>query len=196
MLPAHPEDVESLGLVAHWAPAVDGSAGWFAVPGEAGARVFRKGGWVGFREACRGWAAARQLDPARLAIVDELPADGVLPSGVSALPLVDVAEQGGTGVVNLSLRIPFSLSIFTGHFPTVPIVPGAMLVGWASVLADQYLGWNPAGMAIPAVKFRRIVQPGLRIALKLQWDAATNRLEFRYTGASGLHAVGALQVGG
>lgn len=193
MLPAHPEDSDGLGLVARWSRSVDGSADWFAIPGDFGARIYRKSGWVGFREACRGWAAARQLEPARLAVVDDLPEGGVLQSGGSALPLVDSVQEDGAGAVGLSLRIPFGLSIFAGHFPTVPIVPGAMLIGWAVALAHTHLGWQPAGLGIPAVKFRRIVQPGLRLALKLQLDAAASRLDFRYSGDAGLHAAGSLQ---
>ena len=194
MASEHPVGSDGLGLVARWASAVDGSGRWFAVPGEAGARVFRKGGWVGFREACGAWAVPLQLDPSQLAVVDELPANGLLPGGVSVLPLVEAVELVGNGALQLSLRIPFGLSIFAGHFPTVPIVPGAMLVGWTGALAEKHLGWKMAGMAIPAVKFRRIVQPGLRLVLKLQLDTASRRLDFRYSGAGGLHAVGALQV--
>ncbi len=194
MQPAHPNESDGLGLVARWAPAMDGSDLWFVVPGEAGARVFRKGGCFAFQDACTTWAAAMKLDPTRLAVVDELPADGCAVSGVSALPSVDAVLPDGVGVTNLSLRIPFGLSIFSGHFPTVPIVPGAMLVGWVTVLAENHLGWKPAGISIPAVKFRRIVQPGLRLSLKLQLDSTARRLDFRYSGTGGLHAVGALQV--
>lgn len=194
MMSALPDEPDGSGLIAQWARAADGSAQWFAVPGDAGARVFRKGGWVGFRSECTIWATAKGLDPAHLAVVDTLPLNGRDAAARSTLPLVDDVTPEGVGITRLSLRIPFGLPIFAGHFPTVPIVPGAVLLGWASALAAQHLGWKNAGIAIPAVKFRRIVQPGLRLVLRLQMDASAQRLEFRYSGDGGLHAVGTLQV--
>lgn len=189
-----PTDASGGPLAAAWrAPAV--AAGpWHVVPSTAGARLFRKQGWRGYAAGIAAWAGARGLDLAALRVVDELPS-----AGAAAAPRPRAAEvlaiepDPAGGRWTLALRVPFDLAIFHGHFPTVPIVPGAMLAGWAVALAAQHAGWAHGLASASAMKFRRIVQPG--VAFRLELACARDRLDFRYASPDGLHATGTVLGG-
>jgi 3-hydroxymyristoyl/3-hydroxydecanoyl-(acyl carrier protein) dehydratase len=172
-----------------WQPAPGGA--WCAVPSAEGARCFRKQGWRGFVAAVSGWAQARGLDAGALRVVSALPAAGALPP-LPRLPAVLHVAREGPLAVTLTLEVPFELAIFQGHFPTVPIVPGAVLTGWAAAWACEHAGWPHAALVVPQVKFRRIVQPGYAVQLAFRRDAASQRLDFSYRSSGGLHSAGTL----
>jgi 3-hydroxymyristoyl/3-hydroxydecanoyl-(acyl carrier protein) dehydratase len=183
--PAHP-------WILQWqrAEAAAGSA-WLAVPSSDGARGFRRQGWLGFREQVAPWALAQGLDPAALRVVSALS----LPGPLAALPhepQLLAVRAAGTRQLALTLRMPFELALFQGHFPTVPIVPGAVLTGWAAHYAARHAGWPHDAVATQSVKFRCIVQPGHDYLLELGWDAAQLRLDFCYRGGTVMHAMGSL----
>jgi 3-hydroxymyristoyl/3-hydroxydecanoyl-(acyl carrier protein) dehydratase len=183
--PAHP-------WIEHWQHAqAPHGAPWLAVPSSAGARGFRKQGWRGFREQVSGWAAAQGLDATALRVVSALPPVGPL----APLPLEPQwlsVQAAGERQLRIMLHVPFELAIFQGHFPTVPIVPGAVLAGWAALLAGRHAGWPHGAVALQAVKFRRIVQPGHDFSLDLGWNASLQRLDFRYQESGRLNAQGSL----
>jgi hypothetical protein len=172
-----------------WQPAPDSA--WCAVPSAEGARCFRKQGWRGFRDAVAGWAQAQGLDTAALRVVSSLPEAGPLPP-LPRLPTVLGIAQDGPLATTLTLEVPFELAIFQGHFPTVPIVPGAVLTGWAAAWAREHAGWPHAALVVPQVKFRRIVQPGYAVQLAFRRDAGAQRLDFSYRSSGGLHSAGTL----
>lgn len=78
------------------------------------------------------------------------------------------------------LRIAPDHPALSGHFPGLPIVPGALLLDEALHSIDAAAGrWR-----IASVKFHRPVQPDE--ALQLDWQALTNgqlRVEIRSTEA-------------
>jgi hypothetical protein len=172
-----------------WQSAPGGA--WCAVPSAEGARGFRKQGWRGFAAAVAPWAQASGLDPAALRVVSALPPAGPLAPLPRTPTLLAVAHDGPLAAT-LRLTVPFELAIYQGHFPTVPIVPGALLTGWAATFAREHAGWPHRALVVPQVKFRRIVQPGYELQLTLQRDAASQRLDFSYRSAGGLHSQGTL----
>jgi 3-hydroxymyristoyl/3-hydroxydecanoyl-(acyl carrier protein) dehydratase len=183
--PAHP-------WIDQWR-AADSAHGpdWLAVPSQIGARGFRQSGWRGFREQVSGWAQARGLAPAALRVVSTLPPPGPLAALPREAELLSV-QSTGERQLRLMLRVPFELAIFQGHFPTVPIVPGALLTGWAAQLAALHARWPHGARVVQAVKFRRIVQPGHDFSLDLQWQASLQRLDFCYREGGQLNAQGSL----
>jgi 3-hydroxymyristoyl/3-hydroxydecanoyl-(acyl carrier protein) dehydratase len=80
--------------------------------------------------------------------------------------------------IQLAFSVPFGLYIFRGHFPTVPIVPGAVLTGWVTELAREHCGWQYGASNVTMLKFRRIVQPGLTYELQIDVSAEGSTLDF------------------
>lgn len=184
-------DACSLGLLSAWSAHPGIAGAWCAVPGPEGARLFRMQGWVGLRAACRSLALGSGLAPDLMHIVDDLPPPGEPPASPGHRPRI-LGRSAGTNGVDLELQIPFGLAIFTGHFPTIPIVPGAMLVGWAAESARELLGWKVDWAAHQTAKFRRIVQPGQHLQLELSLRQESTQLQFRYSGPHGVQASGLL----
>jgi len=162
------------------------------VPSAAGARLLRRAGWRGLQAALSGWAADQGLDTIALEVVSALPGVAIDRHEPQLLGL----EPAGERTLLCRLRIPFELAVFHGHFPTVPIVPGAQLTGWAALLAGRHAGWRHGARAAQVLKFRRIVQPGHEPQLLLRWDEPGARLDFRYQRDGQLHAQGTLLAQG
>ncbi len=80
-----------------------------------------------------------------------------------------------------TLDIPYDLAFFSGHFPSVPVVPGVAQISWAVSLAQRALcpGLRFAGME--ALKFQRLLRPGDQAQLALRWDDARQKLYFTCT---------------
>lgn len=164
------------------------------VPTASGARLFRKSGWRGFQAAIAPWAAAAGLRADAVRVVSALPPAGADDAAGAVAPRVTAVAAPGERVRTLTLAVPFELAIFRGHFPTAPIVPGAMLAGWAAALAAEHAGWAHGARASRAMKFRRVVQPGPEYRLRLSWSADAQQLDFRYESEHGMHAEGVLQA--
>ena len=164
----------------------------YLVPSPAGARLFRKRGWQGFHAAVAPWAASLGIELGSVRIVDELPGGDSAPAAQPTNPDLTCVVPDGSDAIVCTLRVPFDLAVFHGHFPTVPIVPGAMLVGWAAALAAQHGGWTYGARQSVAMKFRRIVQPGPDYRLRLERARDGRRVDFRLESDAGVHAVGAL----
>jgi 3-hydroxymyristoyl/3-hydroxydecanoyl-(acyl carrier protein) dehydratase len=88
--------------------------------------------------------------------------------------------------------VPLDLAIFAGHFPWVPIVPGAVLVGWCADLAAREGLWRHGARRISSVKFRQIVQPGPGYRLRLALAEGGMRLDLRIESDRAMHASGTL----
>jgi len=80
-----------------------------------------------------------------------------------------------------TLDIPYDLAHFSGHFPSVPVVPGVAQISWAMSLAQRGLcpGLRFGGME--ALKFQRLLRPGDIAQLALRWDEAKQKLYFTCT---------------
>lgn len=127
----------------------------------------------------RRWRMLRQLP---------LNAQGKLPQAeVEALLLAprgqtpEVLEQQDIdGQWHLDLSVPPDLAYFSGHFPTVPILPGVVQVKWAMELGQRLLELPPKFAGMEVLKFQQLVRPGDRISLTLRFDAERGKLYFAF----------------
>ncbi|MGV2864497.1 ApeI family dehydratase, partial [Achromobacter sp. AGC39] len=80
-----------------------------------------------------------------------------------------------------TLDILYDLAFFSGHFPTVPVVPGVAQISWAVSLAQRGLcpGLQFGGME--ALKFQRLLRPGDQAVMALRWDETKQKLYFTLT---------------
>ncbi|MBB1594968.1 AMP-binding protein [Achromobacter sp. UMC46] len=85
------------------------------------------------------------------------------------------------GERRFALDIPYDLAHFSGHFPSVPVVPGVVQIGWAISLAQRGLhpGLRFGGME--ALKFQKLLRPGDRAVMALRWDETKQKLYFTCT---------------
>ncbi|HLN22606.1 MAG TPA: hydroxymyristoyl-ACP dehydratase [Patescibacteria group bacterium] len=98
---------------------------------------------------------------------------------MSLLPdILDIQTTGDQAV--LTLAVPQTLAVFDGHFPGNPILPGVVQIDWAMRLAVGHLGIADPVARDFQVKFRRIIQPGVRLALTLRHDRVKQALAFEY----------------
>jgi 3-hydroxymyristoyl/3-hydroxydecanoyl-(acyl carrier protein) dehydratase len=76
---------------------------------------------------------------------------------------------------DLDMAVPHDLSCFAGHFPAMPLVPGALLLDWA--IAEMTVRW---GASVPFIvkqcKFLLPVFPG--DALQLRVTVVDQRADF------------------
>jgi len=87
-----------------------------------------------------------------------------------------------------AMRIPYDLAHFSGHFPSVPVVPGVAQIGWAIHFAQRDLlpklcpSFRFGGMEV--LKFQRLVRPGDSLHLVLRFDTQSHKLHFTFTTAA------------
>ncbi len=105
-------------------------------------------------------------------------------------PLVSELQRVGGYGLSCRVRVPYDLEIFDGHFPTIPILPGVVQVGWAVALARAHLQAAGRFMGVTATKFRRLVQPGMDLALTLEHRPESAELRFEYLLGEALVSIG------
>lgn len=99
--------------------------------------------------------------------------------------LYHITSADGQGKYEISFDAGHS--IFAGHFPGNPIVPGACLVQIAEELLSQHLGQPIRWINIHNLKFRQIVTPDLHIVFALT-SQANNKCSVLITCLDNLHA--------
>ncbi|WP_165385305.1 AMP-binding protein [Pandoraea sp. XY-2] len=103
------------------------------------------------------------------------------------------------GSVVMSLRVPPELAHFNGHFPGLPLLPGVVLIDWATRFAAAHAsqdaarhGWAVTPTSLHQVKFSAPVLPGTHFDLTLTFDTSRRRVHYAYEGARGTAATGYL----
>jgi acyl-coenzyme A synthetase/AMP-(fatty) acid ligase len=127
----------------------------------------------------RRWRMLRQLP---------LNAQGKLPqANVQALLMAPreqapevLDQQNNDGEWHLQLSVPPDLAYFSGHFPTVPVLPGVAQVKWAMELGQRLLDLPPKFAGMEVLKFQQLVRPGDQISLTLRFDAERSKLYFAF----------------
>ena len=167
------------------------------VPNAAGVRILRRHGkrhLVAAWQGCAGTEPSGAVVPLEWRLLEMLPQPG---SEAEARcreplrgPLVTGLQRGGDGKLGCRVRVPYDLAIFDGHFPTMPILPGVVQVDWAVELARTHLQVGGRFRGITATKFRRLVQPGMSLALTLEHRPETGELRFEYLLAEALVSIG------
>ena len=188
---------EGCDLLATWACQDSAGRGtWYLVPSAAGGRLFRKQGIRGFLEGVSPWACAAGIDPSAARVVSTLPLNpsGTAPHGPLLRPAFPEPRREGASL-RFAFDVPYELAIFRGHFPTVPIVPGALLTGWVTELGREHCGWQHGASYATLLKFRRIVQPGLTYDLQIEISGARSTLDFHIRLEGATCALGTLSAG-
>ena len=102
------------------------------------------------------------------------------------------------GGVDLDLWLPTDHLCFKGHFPGVPILPGAVQIDWAVRLADQYLAAGIGAACRFQVKFKQPIRPGGVVTLALRLSAEKQALSFDYRsggrGGGEVHSTGRIAL--
>jgi len=95
----------------------------------------------------------------------------------------------------LALLVTPDLRCLRGHFPGLPVVPGAMQLGWVLAFASELLGSRPVLRELQSVKFQRLVLPGQTLHLTIELDQEREAIQFEYESAAGRHSSGRVLLG-
>ena len=188
---------EGCDLLATWACQDSAGRGtWYLIPSTAGGRLFRKQGIRGFLEGLAPWGCAAGIDPSAARVVSSLPLNpsGTAPPWPPLRPALPEPRREGASL-RFAFDVPYELAIFRGHFPTAPIVPGALLTGWVTELGREHCGWQHGASYAAVLKFRRIVQPGLTYDLQIEISGARSSLDFHIQLEGATCALGTLTAG-
>jgi len=174
------------------------------VPSAEGVRALRLGGkqrLVAAWEPVVGRAGQPRATGLDVWLVDALPPVGrereARAEATRPVPMVsDLVRDAKLPSLTCRVRVPYELPVFRGHFPARPIVPGVVQIGWAvdiaraeSLVAGTFIG-------ISGAKFRRVLQPGMNLGLRLDGHDGRGQLSFEYSLGSMVVSGGRVQFGG
>lgn len=174
------------------------------VPSAEGVRALRLGGkqrLLAAWEPVLGRADHPQATGFDLWLVDVLPPAGREAEGLAeasrTLPTIsDLVHDAKPASLTCRMRVPYELPVFRGHFPSRPIVPGVVQIGWAVEIArDQGIVRGPFA-GVSSAKFRRVLQPGMSLGLRLDCDDRSRQLRFEYSVGSMVVSGGRVHFGG
>ncbi|WP_263262139.1 AMP-binding protein [Pseudomonas sp. RIT-PI-S] len=189
-LAAHPWVAEArLGVVQ----GNRASLGALVVLTEAGVQALCQGGRKALTDALRA-ALAQHCEalalPRRWRLLHQLPlnSQGKLPQAVIEALLQAprpnapevLGETSTEGEWHVRLRVPYDLACFSGHFPSAPVLPGVVQVGWALQLGRALLDLPPRFAGMEVLKFQQLVRPGDLLSLSLRFDVERAKLYFTY----------------
>lgn len=109
-------------------------------------------------------------------------------------PELQFLSQRDDGV-ELSLRTQASLLYFAGHFPEMPILPGVTQLAWAENYGKLFFPITQPFSSMEVVKFKKIIRPGDKLTLQLNWNADSGKLYFDFSSAIESHSSGRLLYG-
>ena len=92
----------------------------------------------------------------------------------------------------LSLEPTPELEYFRGHFPASPILPGVVQIDWARHYGVGRFPNLGAFKGMETIKFYQVIQPGLRVTLRLDLNRDRAALKFQYHSELGRHSSGTL----
>jgi len=174
------------------------------VPSAEGVRALRLGGKQRLVAAWEPVLSRPGLPRATgpdLWLVDALPPDGRETEAVAEasrpVPMVgDFVHDAQLPSLTCRVRVPYELPVFRGHFPSRPIVPGVVQIGWAVDIARARGVVNGTFAGISGAKFRRVLQPGMDLGLRLDGHDGSRQLRFEYSLGSMVVSGGRVQFGG
>ena len=201
---AHPTPLETRVCSHEWVADARRFGRWMlVVPNATGVRILRCNGKKHLVDAWQGRVGTEPLGtvvPLEWRLLETLPQPGseaeARCSEPVRSPLVTGLQRSGDGKLGCRVRVPYDLAIFDGHFPTIPILPGVVQVAWAVDLARTHLQVGGRFKGITATKFRRLVQPGMSLALTLEHQPETGELRFEYLLGEALVSIGRVLFGG
>jgi len=179
----------------------EGRGAWIGILSEVGLGTLRRTGHQAVAGICAPDLPApdvRFVDRAqRQALEDASDSElaTLYASPFPGRPLITRKRSGDGPVVTIELSVQPDLRCLRGHFPAIPIVPGATQLGWALELGAENLGTAPAMRAMRSVKFERIIQPGRSLRLRLAAEDGASMLRFEYASDLGRHSAGRIETG-
>lgn len=96
---------------------------------------------------------------------------------------------------DLEIVLDPELAVFDGHFPQIAILPGVAQLDWAVRWGREAFAMPPRFLRMENLKFQRVLRPGTRVRLHLEWLQAKSALVFRYESEHGPHASGRVIFG-
>lgn len=112
------------------------------------------------------------------------------PAATSFRPQIQWREQAAPEQAHGEVLADGGLSVFDGHFPQVPILPGVAQLDWAIHFAREAFALRTPVLRVEALKFQQVVRPGTRLHLELRLDVARGAVTFAWRSAAGSHAGG------
>lgn len=109
-------------------------------------------------------------------------------------PVILGSRNGEGRVATLELRVPPDLDCLRGHFPALPVVPGAAQLGWALEFGAELLGTATTMRACSLVKFERVIQPGRLLHLRIEAENGASILRFEFSSALGRYSSGRIET--
>ncbi len=107
-------------------------------------------------------------------------------------PEFKYAEQNNDNVKFL-IKIPSSLSWFTGHFPGTPVLPGVVQIHWATRLFLFTSGHSQLPTTITNLKFKEVMLPDMTIELNIDIFADKDSATFCYRNKEQTFSSGSLK---
>jgi hypothetical protein len=166
------------------------------VPSVAGVAALRSRGKAAVVAVLAGLSPDLPTDPRAWRLVEDL--DDVVAAEVDHLNRAHLRSVRLTSdcALDAFLVVPYDLRIFDGHFQSVPIVPGMLQIGWALTLTKCHIAGVGRCRGIVAVKFRRLVRPGMEMRLTLQWLLSKRELRFEFADHEAVISCGRLRMTG
>lgn len=112
---------------------------------------------------------------------------------VTRLPVV-LSENPSDQFLEFELEVPDDLVYAEGHFPDFPLVPGVVQVDWVIQLLDEYNEGSVELDGIDVLKFNKMLRPGDRTTLRVEWDTESTPVKFTYSSAGTNVSTGRLTV--
>jgi hypothetical protein len=178
-----------------------GRAAWIGILSEEGLAALRRNGHESVATACAPDLPAgdvRFVDRAESLVLErgtESQLAELYASPLPSLPRVVAAHAEGRSAT-IELRVQPDLRWLQGHFPGLPVVPGAVQLGWALQFGAEMLGTPATMRAARSVKFERVIQPGRTLTLRLAAGDGPPTLRFEYASARGRYSSGRIETTG
>jgi 3-hydroxymyristoyl/3-hydroxydecanoyl-(acyl carrier protein) dehydratase len=91
-------------------------------------------------------------------------------------------RETGENQLKVKLHVPRSIDVFEGHFPSEPVLPGFLQVGWVEAIGSEEFDGIGTVDSILSLKFRNKLGPGDRCWLNLDYDPDNGILSFSLQG--------------
>jgi|GEM_PF-1700418 3-hydroxymyristoyl/3-hydroxydecanoyl-(acyl carrier protein) dehydratase len=89
-------------------------------------------------------------------------------------------QQVQTDLLEVWLSIPQNLYYLNGHFPSLPIVPGVVLLHWVVEFSRKTFNIEEPITLVKNIKFNNLVQPENQLILRIEHIAKQAMIKFSY----------------
>lgn len=113
---------------------------------------------------------------------------------MNGLPDVVTTRRDG-GCSEVEIVVPADSAWFEGHFPSHPILPGVVQIGWAVHFAALMHDFDSAVRILEQIKFKRPIGPGACLVLRLEPSADRGKLRYDYRDGDASCSSGTLVFG-